>query len=161
MHVTGANGCGKSSLIRILAGLLRPFSGTVERDGSAGLVDERLALDEHMPMGRALTFWNALDDARGADAAIEAMQLSGLLDVPIRYLSTGQKKRAAIARLLSRKREIWLLDEPFNGLDREARGRLETLVGEHCGGGGIALIASHQPVSLPRLANLHLPDFSK
>jgi energy-coupling factor transporter ATP-binding protein EcfA2 len=68
LHLAGANGIGKSSLIRILAGLMRPFAGTVERDGAIALVDERLALDGHLPLGRALAFWHAIDrTAPGAD----------------------------------------------------------------------------------------------
>ncbi|APE27026.1 heme ABC exporter ATP-binding protein CcmA [Aurantiacibacter gangjinensis] len=159
-HVTGANGTGKSSLIRILAGLLRPFEGKVRRTGSIGLIDERLALDEHMPLGRALAFWHALDGGADGAKGVETMQLGDLLDVPVRYLSTGQRKRASLARLVASRSRIWLLDEPLNGLDADARGALEALIAQHCGDGGIALVASHQPVSLPQAQVLHLPDYA-
>jgi len=160
LQVTGANGTGKSSLIRILAGLMRAFAGAVERTGSTAIVDERLALDEHLPLGRALAFWQKLDGCTTPDAALATLQLDSLLEVPVRFLSTGQRKRAALARLLNGGRRIWLLDEPLNGLDDQARSAVEALLALHCGGGGIALVASHQPIALPGEQSLHLPDFA-
>jgi len=157
VQVTGPNGTGKSSLIRILAGLLRPFAGTVERDGAVGLLDERLALDEHLPLGQALGFWRRVD---GAEAALEPLGLAELAEVPVAYLSTGQRKRAALARLTGQGAPLWLLDEPLNGLDRAAVALVEGLVAAHCAGGGIALVASHQPIALPGARALHLPDFA-
>lgn len=148
LHVTGPNGTGKSSLIRILAGLLRPFEGTVESHGSMGLIDERLALDPDWTLARALRFWERLDGCSDPSGPISLMELEPLLEVPVRYLSTGQKKRAAFARLLSAPRDIWLLDEPFNGLDAGACDKVEALVALHCGGGGICVIASHQPTAI-------------
>ena len=148
VHVTGANGIGKSSLLRILAGLLRPYAGEVGREGGIGLVDERLALDANLPLGQALAFWERLDGCSEPGRALELLQLGALMDVPVRYLSTGQKKRAALARLLNRNCPIWLLDEPLNGLDSEAQAVFETLIAQHCAGGGIAVVASHQPIAL-------------
>ena len=148
VHVTGANGIGKSSLLRILAGLLRPYAGEVGREGGIGLVDERLALDANLPLGQALAFWERLDGCSEPGRALELLQLGALMDVPVRYLSTGQKKRAALARLLNRNCPIWLLDEPLNGLDSEAHAVFETLIAQHCAGGGIAVVASHQPIAL-------------
>ena len=156
LQVAGPNGTGKSSLIRILAGLARPFEGSVSREGSAGLLDERPALDEYEPLGRALGFWQRLDSAV---APLDRLGLGGLADVPVRYLSTGQRKRAAIARLIGQDAPIWLLDEPLNGLDREAVQVVEALVDEHCSAGGIALVASHQPFALARMTRLDLTDF--
>lgn len=149
IQITGANGVGKSSLIRIIAGLLRPFSGKVESTGTMGLVDERLALDENLPLGKALAFWQNLDGCCSPANAFAILQLEPLLDVPVRLLSTGQRKRAAIARLLNRGCQIWLLDEPLNGLDDHTRRNFEALVALHCGGGGIAVVASHQKIALP------------
>jgi len=144
LHVTGANGVGKSSLIRILAGLLRPFAGAVEREGAAGLIDERHALDPEVPLGEALRFWQALD---GGEVPLDRLGLADLLDVPVRFLSTGQKKRAALARLMAQRAPIWLLDEPLNGLDSKGVALVENLIAEHLSGGGLAVIASHQPLA--------------
>lgn len=158
LQLAGANGIGKSSLMRILAGLLVPFAGTVEREGTIGLLDERPALDPHLPLGEALGFWQRLDgphDNRAAD-----LGLAGLEDVPVRYLSTGQKKRAALARLIGQQAPLWLLDEPLNGLDTRGVGLVEGLVAEHCAEGGIAVIASHQPIAVPGLARMELRDFA-
>ena len=160
VHVAGANGIGKSSLIRILAGLLRPFAGAVERRGDIGLVDERLALDETLPLGKALAFWETLDGCRDPGRALDVLDLEALMDVPVRYLSTGQRKRAALARLLNRNCPIWLLDEPLNGLDREAQAVFESLIAQHCAGGGVAVVASHQPIALPDPKKIDLASFA-
>ena len=103
LQIAGANGLGKSSLIRLLAGLMRPFAGRVERSGAMALADERPALDEHQPLGQALAFWGALD---GGSAPLDRLGLTKLLDVPVRYLSTGQRKRAALARLIGQQAPI-------------------------------------------------------
>lgn len=144
LHVTGANGIGKSSLVRILAGLLRPFAGTVERVGAVGLIDGRHALDQQVELGTALAFWRALD---GAEDALDRVGLGRLADVPVRFLSTGQKKRAALARLIGQSTPIWLLDEPLNGLDSGGVELVESLIAEHLADGGLAVIASHQPLA--------------
>ncbi len=158
LEVRAPNGVGKSSLIRLLAGLARPFAGSVERGGSIGLLDERPALDEHLELGKALAFWARLDDH---NAALEKLGIDGLLDVPVRYLSTGQRKRAALARLLGQQADIWLLDEPLNGLDTDAVALTEGLVAQHCASGGIALVASHQPMQLPGNARLNLAQLAQ
>jgi len=158
LQVAGPNGTGKSSLIRMLAGLLRPFAGSVERVGAVGLLDERAALDGHQPLGRALAFWAKIDGGEGA--ALAGLGLEPLLDLPVRYLSTGQRKRAALARLAGQGAPIWLLDEPLNGLDRDAARACEALVADHCARGGAAVIASHQPFALPGLRTLALPGFA-
>jgi heme exporter protein A len=138
----GPNGAGKSSLLRLAAGLLRPAAGTVER-AEAALADEHLALDERQRLGDALAFW-AGDKAAG----IAAMGLEGLAEVPVRMLSTGQRKRAALARVIASGAPLWLLDEPANGLDADGLERLEAAMAAHRAAGGAILAASHQPLAL-------------
>jgi heme exporter protein A len=157
LQIAGPNGIGKTSLLRMAAGLLRPFAGRVERKGGIALLDDRLALDEHRPLGQALAFWARLD---GRAAEVERFGLGELLDVPVRYLSTGQRKRAALARLAAQGAPVWLLDEPLNGLDVAAVELVQTLTAEHCASGGIALIASHQPFALPVMKQLLLAEFA-
>ncbi|HWU02983.1 MAG TPA: heme ABC exporter ATP-binding protein CcmA [Novosphingobium sp.] len=162
VQLAGANGIGKSSLMRLLAGLGQPWQGSVERQGSVGLLDERPALDPGQPLGRALDFWARIDGAAQdeAQAAQARLGIAELLDVPVRYLSTGQKKRAALARLIGQRAAIWLLDEPLNGLDTAACALVEALAGEHCANGGICLIASHQSFALPGMAVVHMAEYA-
>ena len=159
LQLSGSNGIGKSSLIRILAGLLSPFAGSVSRDGTIALLDERPALDPHLPLGRALGFWQGIDGPADNEAA--KLGLTDLMDVPVRYLSTGQKKRAALARLIGQKAPVWLLDEPLNGLDTRGVALVEELAAEHCRAGGIAVIASHQPFTLAGMKRIEMKDFAR
>lgn len=149
LHVTGANGIGKSSLIRVLAGLLRPVAGSVERRGAVGLLDERHALDPEIPLARALRFWADLDGVGfpAMESSSDRLGLSELGDVPVRYLSTGQRKRATFARLQAQHAPVWLLDEPFNGLDSGGVALAEAMIADHVASGGLAVIASHQPLA--------------
>ena len=162
LHLAGPNGVGKTSLMRIAAGLLPPLAGSVERAGGIALLDEHPALDTHLPLGHALGFWRRFDQADRAafDRAVETLALADLLDVPVRYLSTGQRKRAALARVMLAGAPLWLLDEPLNGLDAGSAAAVEALVGAHCAGGGVALIASHQPFALAGLERLELAGFA-
>jgi heme exporter protein A len=159
-HVTGANGAGKTTLIRVLAGLTTPYAGTVERVGALALLDERTGLDPDLPLGRALAFWFGVDGVADAAEIMARLRLEALAEVPVRYLSTGQKKRAALARVLGQAAQIWLLDEPLSGLDTASQGLVSALVREHCAAGGIALIASHQPLDVPAMTSFAIEDFA-
>lgn len=152
--VTGPNGAGKSSLLRIAAGLLDPLAGAVER-ASAALADERVSLDERRPLGEALGFWAGLDGV-SAVPGMQAMGIHHLAEVPVRMLSTGQRKRAALARVIAGNAALWLLDEPANGLDAEGRERLEKGMAAHRIRGGAVLAATHQPLALPDAREVRL-----
>ena len=137
LQLGGPNGSGKSTLIRLAAGLLHAESGRIDRSGMA-LADEHLALDRELPLRRALRFWGA-----AVGPAMEALGLTCLADVPVRLLSTGQAKRATLARVAASGAPLWLLDEPLNGLDADGAGRLDALLAGHLEKGGAVLAASH------------------
>ena len=148
--IRGANGSGKSTLLRLIAGLLPSASGQMTVVGAVALADENLALDPNMTLEAALSFWAKIDGAK-ADArekALTAMDLVPLADIPVRYLSTGQRKRASLSRLFASQAPIWLLDEPYNGLDSANSTRLDTALLKHATTGGIALVAAHQAPSI-------------
>jgi heme exporter protein A len=158
LQVVGPNGTGKSSLLRILAGLLRPEAGAIACNRDAALLDERLPLDGDLPLGRAFDFWSRIDGGGYGRDSLAALGLDMLADVPVRYLSTGQRKRAAILQSNARGAGLWLLDEPLNGLDVDAAAEFQEQVAAFLAQGGMAVVASHQPFHVPGLERLHLTD---
>lgn len=140
LQVAGPNGSGKSSLLRLAAGLLDAELGRVERSRAA-LADDSLALDRELPLGRALRFW-----CGSPEAAMESLGIGFLREVPVRFLSSGQRKRATLARVAASGAPLWLLDEPLNALDADGSERLDGLIAEHLHEGGTVLAASHQPL---------------
>lgn len=140
LQVVGPNGSGKSSLIRLAAGLLRAERGIVERS-PIGLADDNVALDRELPLKKALRFWS-----RDVDEAMEALGLTTLADVPVRFLSSGQLKRASLTQVAASGAPLWLLDEPLNGLDADGAAALARLIDTHRVSGGAVVAASHVPL---------------
>jgi len=152
----GANGTGKSSLLRLMAGFLAPHAGRLAWAGRA-IAERRHEIhflghgDPLKPLLTAAENLAFLADLGGGGriaAGLEAMALSDLADTPCRFLSAGQKRRLSLARLPALTRPLWLLDEPAVGLDRASRGRLETMIGEHLAQGGMAMVATHGDIAV-------------
>ena len=160
--VEGANGAGKTSLLRLIAGFLTPASGHVTLDLDSGTVSEDEERGRHvgwlghqdgikpqMAAGEQLEFFARLYGAAAPVApALEQVGLSRQREFPCRYLSAGQKKRLGLARLLLSGRPLWLLDEPFAALDSAGRALAAELMRSHCAQGGIVIAATHDPLGL-------------
>lgn len=156
--LTGPNGAGKSSLLRLIAGLLDPAAGEIERPARIGLLASEQALKPDRKLGDELAFWARLDGA-SPEAIAEAAELAGiapLLDLGCRMLSSGQRQRAAIARLIAGGFSLWLLDEPTNALDQRSTDRLLTAIERHRAAGGLVVAATHQPLDLAGAERLDL-----
>ena len=153
--ISGANGAGKSSLLRIAAGLLPAAAGTVATEGHVALADEHMALDLELPLIKALGYWAGIDDGE-LSFALAGTGLTHLAQVPVRMLSTGQRKRATLARIKASHAHIWLLDEPANGLDVEGVEMLEGVIARQRARGGIVVVATHQPIDVPNAQRLAL-----
>lgn len=156
--VVGPNGIGKSSLLRIAAGLLPAIAGRVIRTGGVAWLGEQASLDPQLPLARALDYWATIDGAdRGAViTALDALAITPLAEVPVRMLSTGQRRRAGLARVMLGSAAIWLLDEPGNGLDRATLDLLGKAIARHRDQGGIVLAATHQPLAMGNAAEIRL-----
>lgn len=165
--LVGANGSGKSTLLRLLAGLVRPIAGQLLWNGEDALSDlpshaARVTYIGHLDAVKpGLTAAENLAFAAkmgsgSVDRALEAMGLGDLADVPSRYLSAGQKRRLALARLGLSAAPIWLLDEPTVGLDVASLGRVGAVLSEHRARGGVIVAATHIPLPLQEVAELRL-----
>jgi len=148
--VVGPNGSGKSSLLRLVAGLLRPAAGSISRTGELAWLGEQPALDGSQPLYRALSYWADIDRVDKATVAecLGYLGIGHLAEVPVRMLSTGQRRRAGLARVIMSGAAIWLLDEPANGLDAGAIRLLQSAVARHLAAGGIVIAATHQPLEI-------------
>jgi len=169
--ITGPNGSGKSTLLRILAGLLAADSGTFSLhgdDGAALPVSEyshylghRNAMKRELKVSENLAFWKSFqrgDSGEGLpiDEAIDQVGLTGVAHLPFGYLSAGQQRRIALARLLVSHRPLWLLDEPTAALDKRSDKLFADLVRDHLAAGGLAIAATHQPLGLDTVSSLEL-----
>ena len=163
--VTGRNGAGKSSLLRVIAGLVRLSGGGLTLEGGADApVGEQVhylghqdAVKPALSVLENLSFWTGYLGGGGNPlAALKTMGLGALADLPAAYLSAGQKRRLSIARLIAVKRPIWLLDEPTSALDAPSQATLIKLMRAHLRGRGLIIAASHGPIGLPRAKELRL-----
>ncbi len=164
LHVRGANGSGKTSLLRLVAGLSQPAGGDITWNGDSIkavpgsyradmlYLGHQAAVKDDLTGAENLQLAARLDGAPlGEDEACAALRrfgLNGREHLAVRHLSAGQKRRVLLARLVTRKAPLWILDEPFTALDTRAVEMLGGLVAEHVAAGGMAIVTSHQPLPM-------------
>jgi heme exporter protein A len=169
LAVTGRNGAGKSSLLRTVVGLVRIAQGNLTLEGGdpelsiaeqAHYLGHQDALKPSLSVAENLKFWAGFLGRKTADiaAALAAVGLDPLTDLPSAYLSAGQRRRLSIARLLAVKRPIWLLDEPMSTLDAAAQDRLGALMQAHLADGGLIVAATHGPLGIAATRELRLGE---
>jgi heme exporter protein A len=144
--VTGANGCGKTTLIRVLAGILHPSSGRLEnRARGMAYVGHYLAIKDDLSVVENLRFMRDFigTSTRAVDEVIGEVGLGRVAEQLARTLSAGQRKRCALARLLLSKNELWLLDEPYSNLDQEGVELVDAMLRRHLEAGGGCILATH------------------
>jgi heme exporter protein A len=171
LAIRGRNGAGKSSLLRMVVGLVRIAGGRLALEGGdpeltvgeqAHYLGHQDALKPSLSVGENLRFWSAFFDAASADIVepLAAVGLDALIDLPAAYLSAGQRRRLSIARLVAVKRPIWLLDEPTSTLDAAAQARLGEIMRAHLASGGLILAATHSVLGLNGARELQLDQAS-
>ncbi|MBW7931068.1 MAG: heme ABC exporter ATP-binding protein CcmA [Gammaproteobacteria bacterium] len=153
----GANGTGKTSLLRVLAGLTRPECGTISWQGEvcpdglrslAAYSGHHSALNADLTVMQNLVFYARLGGWSGhLGQLLEGLGLAALADLELRHLSAGQRRRGGLARLLMSDCRVWLLDEPFTNLDAAGRQLVEERIAAHLAGGGVAVAAAHDEMS--------------
>ena len=172
--LTGPNGSGKSSLLRLMAGFLKPSEGSLSWDGAAIGEDReaqraRVQFLGHLDAVKLvltarenLAFWTGLREgaARSLDEALALFGLTAQAELPGRLLSAGQKRRLALARLLTAPADLWLLDEPGVGLDQDSLERLGQAVARHREGGGCLVASTHMPLPFGPTETLSLEGFA-
>jgi heme exporter protein A len=165
--VTGPNGAGKSSLLRQIAGLVDIAGGSLALDGGeaeatlseqAHYIGHLDALKSAMSVRETADFWAGFlgGAQRNIDDAFDVFDLAPLADLPVAYLSAGQRRRLALSRLVIAPRPIWLLDEPSVALDRASLARLVAAMERHLESGGLIVAATHQDLGLARTTSLDL-----
>lgn len=177
MLLTGPNGSGKSTLLRVIAGLLRPEEGRVTISGEGLETDVRAseashylghrnAMKQDLSVFENLDFWKKFlgdfngGSSLGIEEAAEAVGLASITHLPFGYLSAGQQRRFAMAKLLVAWRPIWILDEPTAALDASADLMFTGLVEAHLAKGGMAVAATHQPLGLDQAQELRMTGFA-
>jgi len=172
--LTGANGSGKTSLLRLLAGLILPAAGRlvwgsapIEHDPAAHrarlhYLGHQDGVKPDLTPRETLAFWAALRGFRTPrlDEALGAFALAPVADWPCRWLSAGQRRRLALARLCATAAPLWLLDEPISALDQDNQTRLEEVIVAHRADGGRVVVATHMPIEIAAAARLVLDDFA-
>jgi len=165
--VTGPNGTGKSSLLRMIAGFVHVAGGKLElQDGDPELtlgeqthyLGHQDAFKPALTVAENLVFWTHYlgGEQSSPQAALAAVGLDALAELPAAYLSAGQRRRLSIARLIAARRPIWLLDEPTSALDHVAQERLSELMARHLASGGLIIAAAHGPIGLAHARELRL-----
>jgi heme exporter protein A len=152
--LTGRNGAGKTTLLRAAAGFVRPFAGSIRLEGAGESAIHLLGHQDGLKGGRTareeLAFQAGWAGGRSeaVAVAVDTLGLGRLLDLEVRKLSAGQRRRVALARLLAAPRLLWLLDEPLSPLDAEYRARFGLMMTAHLAGGGLILAAVHDPLPI-------------